>query len=168
MVVLIVGTSSFIYHASQTRFGYFMDLGNIMVMTTFAMFYAIIDLYEEDFADFPMNFLAVGAWLLSFALAYAVRYISEYSVYIYTPIIVVVILSAIRQKHMSDTNWTYFYGSLMFFGAAFLFFEPKVDWPFCHPESQFQFHSIWHLLSAVGILSAVLFLYSEHGVELHY
>ena len=169
MISLIVGTSSFVYHASQTRIGRFMDLANIMVMGTFVMFYTIIDLYEEDISDWSANVLAVGAWLGSFLLAYTVRFIfGEYSVYKYVPVTSAVMASMIRLKGMENANWEYFYSTLAFFGTASLFFEANPDWPFCHPESWFQFHSIWHLLSAAGLLSFVLFLYSEHGVEMHY
>ena len=168
MVLNLVGTSSFVYHASATRFGYFMDFGNIMGMTTFWLFYSIVDLNEEALGDFPMNFIAVGGWLLSFAVSYVVRSIGEIAIYVLCPIMVVVTLWAIRQKRMMDTNWTYLYACAALFAVAFVFFEGNVDWPWCHPESSFQFHSIWHVLSAAAIFSMILFHYSEHGVEWHF
>ena len=58
--------------------------------------------------EWPVNVLAVGAFLASFMLSYTVRYFfGEYSVYGYVPIIYAVITSMIKKKHMIDANWAY-------------------------------------------------------------
>lgn len=49
--MILVGTFSFIYHASQTRFGYTLDHAGISLAAVYWPIYEVYNLFEEDIGD---------------------------------------------------------------------------------------------------------------------
>ena len=71
------------------------------------------------------------------------------------------LLSANRE--MKDTHYLeYAMGAGV---LALIGFELSPDFPYCDEDSLFQFHAMWHLMSAVAMLFMGLYLYEGHGID---
>ena len=51
VITVVVGVSSYIFHASLTHFGWFMDFANIGWMLFFMTFYVVMNYYHLELSD---------------------------------------------------------------------------------------------------------------------
>ena len=71
LILYLIGTSSFIFHASLTEFGYFMDYGNISLMANYVSLFVAMDSYYTGEMDETIGTLV---FLLSIIIAYTNQY----------------------------------------------------------------------------------------------
>ena len=143
MCYVIVGISSYIYHASLTRFGYFADHGNIAMTINFATLYAVANLlFLDDLDGSPWaDDIPLIAWMIACMLSYIEHWYTvdnenyrKYSnIFIQLPIaITAMVLKDSEKNHRYLT-----YGGV--FGAiGFSMFEHEPifpDWTWCWPRS---------------------------------
>ena len=165
------GAGSYVYHASLTKFGHFLDYANIMVTVSFVSFYCVVDRFEGYFDESHIEHLVVAAWMAIVIVSYFFTYRLAW---VYTavaaPILLIAGIYCGYSKDSRGTSNDYLIKALVSFIAALLFFEVPADtgWPVCVPESWFQPHAIWHVLAGIGMLFLGDWFYAEHGVVLHY
>ena len=69
------GIGSWIYHASMTKFGLFLDYATIMVAVPFISLYVMLDLWEGDFDEKLIDKYTLPVYALLFLFSYFFTYI---------------------------------------------------------------------------------------------
>ena len=159
------GVASFIYHASNTRFGDVLDHVMCTPFFGFLAFYSIMDLLlelmnesEHGLGDKVSPYIALAAFIFVDSFSYYMVYneiISSSNLFLIFWIIQMVSLAlkaGLDSKlwHLGlEVDWfslTVATASLLIGAIAFELFIPLPCWP----NSILQFHSIWHLATAVS------------------
>ena len=108
--------------------------------------------------------LRIGSGLVGFALAFAFGFTPDrmlaspgeywWVVLFWLPALLVRRPAPDRRRY---TPW-FWLGFAAFFAAFMIWLTGKPDHPWCDPDSLYQAHAVWHLLSAVATVSFFLFL----------
>ena len=166
-----IGYASYSYHASYSNFGIFMDYSNIVMTLGFLTHYLVVSMFldgpgGEALDDSISPQLAVGGLIANLLIAYSAMYIFGLTaVYMMMALYSSVALYAFFKmpSEMKDTHYLeYAMGAGV---LALIGFELSPDFPYCDEDSLFQFHAMWHLMSAVAMLFMGLYLYEGHGID---
>ena len=74
VIMVIIGVSSYIFHASLSYFGWFMDFANICFMLLFMTYYTVVNYYNLELTDERSLQLAVSGFIFSWSFAYAIQF----------------------------------------------------------------------------------------------
>ena len=121
---ILCGIGSWIYHASLTRFGLFLDYANIMITAPYITTYSLVNKYEGDFDESWIDLLAIPYWMVLFVASYGLTY--EYgSMYtaIISPIIFVIAIWAFFTMVSEGTDYYYIHTSVALVFIAIAFFS---------------------------------------------
>lgn len=91
-----------------------------------------------------------------------------FQVFLYTAIgaeFIVRLYERCYRKQRTAKTWLYFLSLILFGGAYGIWVPSQSGGPLCFPESVFQGHAVWHVLSALSI--GVIFYYhlSDHTID---
>jgi hypothetical protein len=136
MQFVIIGIGSYIYHASVSYFGYFMDHANILATTLFLTFYSFLNLYSDELDQELIPQYGIAIYIVSVIIAWTNQYYHFLHTWVTLPPLLSLAGYAIT-SHESETHDEYLITAGVFGVIAGLMGEPFDDWPFCFPESIF-------------------------------
>ena len=166
-IINISGMTSFIYHASNTRFGEVLDHTMVSPYFGFLAIYNIMDLllefmneYEHGLGEKLSPFIAWATF--TFVVGYS--FYTQYNKLVPGPLLFLIywVIQMVtifvkkgldnRLYHMSSKVYPL---SLLLATASLLIgaflFEVYFPLP-CWPNSILQFHSFWHLATAISVV----------------
>lgn len=157
---------SFLYHASATKFFQLLDMSGVLATCTVPFFYAIGRVFllwkklpTVRFILINHGMIIFGIILVNFLLYYfnlLERFF--FGIFIGTTIIFIIIpyfFVKIKAKY-SDFVIALI---LLFFGVTCWMFDQNAI--ICNPESWFQGHALWHILTAMSLYYLYTFFRSE-------
>lgn len=162
------GVGSWVYHASMTRAGLFLDYATIMVAGPYVSLYAYLDLREGEYDEEIIDKYILPAYALLVITSYILTYTAG-SYYTATagPLFTALTLYGTQAKYSENTDYFYSRAATALFFLALGVFSEDPDGP-CDPDSILQMHALWHVMVASSMLLGGLFFYSENGVQLAY
>jgi hypothetical protein len=158
-LVINIGIGSMFFHGSMTEFGGLLDNISMNMYISFILCYNLQRIFKFSnkylLAIYSLINLFLG-WIAilpdvgrnSFAFLVAVEVVLE----------IFVVIFSNRKKLDFKRNWRLLLLSLLVFGFAMIVWElSKTGAIFCHPDSFWQGHALWHYLD--GLAPWVIFLY---------
>lgn len=162
-LALLVGTTSFIYHATFTFFGQILDLAALYILLSY---FIILNLYRLDRNFFNKKKLVIILTLLagaSTAITLLIR--PEINFSIGVPVFLTLVLGVIISERFvyksktTDYKLRYLLLTLLSSGIGFILTLLDLLGIWCDPAT-FHFingHMVWHLLNGVSFLTIYLF-----------
>jgi hypothetical protein len=154
----LTGLGSFYYHASFTLMGQWFDMMGMYFSITFFTIYNIDRLYGIKPVKFISLYLATNLLLCLFLTA-----VPEVRRYLFAAFVLLFLASIFytQNKLKTKINAKYLFWSMFSFGLAFALWILDIKKIVCAPNSLWQLHSIWHLLTALSGLLIYLYYFSE-------
>lgn len=156
-IAILIGLSSFFYHASWTLLGEFFDLGSMFLLSAWLITFNINRLRP----NINKRFLAIlfgGIFAFSIVVLYFTKFTGgfEYGKYIFAiEILVALILEcAIYKKEKGQYKINNFAAALVILLVAFFIWYLDRARVGCNPATAhiFNGHALWHFLNGVIIL----------------
>lgn len=160
---IAVGVGSFLYHASFTFFGMELDDDTMYLIGSFMLFFSLSRFYQFSFRKFLSLYL-----LLNLTLEMMIYFFPVIRGVLFGFLVLGTIVSetmAIRKKDGLGEK-KYFRLAVYLFLLAYLFWISDYKKIICWPESLYQGHAVWHLLSALAGFSMFLYMYSAYQKKL--
>ncbi len=159
----LLGVGSGIFHASMTRWGQHLDVVS-MYLPLLALIAACVSRWAPRLGQggFPSWPITVGASLVVWAYLVVNKWEMSSTNVLGTLIVAVGALSVIDWaffKRRYAIGWLL--AALTLFLLAFWFRALDVAGRFSGPDAWWQGHSVWHVLTALSLVSAYLFYRSE-------
>jgi len=155
LAALLIGAGSFFYHASLTRVGEWFDLMGLYLFTSFLLLYNLARLR-------PLNGVTFAAIYIGLSSLFGIQMIVAREL----QQIVFGLLAAgalglevvIHWRRRRRIRHRYFAAAIGCFivGAVIWILDGRGALP-CWPESLFQWHALWHVLTAAS--AGLLYLY---------
>ncbi len=152
--VIAVGLFSFLYHASLTFVGQWLDVMAMYLIITFAILYAI----NRAFPLSPQKFVAIYI-SINILLGLFLYYLSTFRRPAFVALVIIALAAEMisRKKLKNGPKLTWLWWAVGSLAAGFGVWLLDYYRIVCDPESIIQGHAIWHFLSALA--AAFLFLY---------
>ncbi|MFQ5770269.1 MAG: ceramidase domain-containing protein [bacterium] len=152
--LVVMGLGSWLFHASLTYVGHFIDVTGMYFLGGFLFTYGLSRKLRQSATAFSLVYALVVFPLVFFQWFHpeASRY--AFGALIFSALCVEIIL------HKSLSNWL-FVGALVSLGLGFgiwILDERKL---LCWPESCLQGHALWHILTAISTQFSYLYYLSE-------
>jgi hypothetical protein len=146
---IAVGVGSFLYHSTFTFFGEQMDDDSMYLVASFILLFSIADRKVFSTRNFLKNYLILNIILELLILKFpVVRGL------VFATLIIAATVSEISKSRAKNRATKYdssFYlVSLAIFTLAYAFWILDYTRIWCHPESLYQGHAIWHVLTALA------------------
>lgn len=160
---------SFTYHASATYFFQQLDMSGVLAACTIPLFYAIGRCFlvwrkrpTINFILFNHTLVIASIILLNLALAYFDLLLRELvGVFIGFTILFIGIPYCF---YVIRATYRYFIFAMLFLTAAIICWFVDKERLFCNPESIFQAHAMWHILTTASLYFLYRFFKSEEKV----
>lgn len=152
--LVILGIGSWLFHASLTYLGHFLDVTGMYFIGGFLFTYGLSRKLRQSATAFTLVYALVVLPLVLFQW-----FRPEVSRYAFA-ILILAALSIEIILHKSLNNWL-FVGAVVSLGLGFgiwILDETKL---LCWPESCFQGHAFWHILTAISTQFSYLYYLSE-------
>lgn len=152
--LIVMGIGSWLFHASLTYIGHFLDVTGMYFLGGFLFTYGLSRKLRQSATAFTCVYASIVLPLVLFQW-----FRPEASRYAFATLIVAALSFEII-LHDSLKNWL-FVGALMSLGLGFgiwILDERKL---LCWPESCLQGHAIWHILTAISTQLSYLYYLSE-------
>jgi hypothetical protein len=157
-----LGPGSMFLHASQKQWGAWLDnlcmdmyIGLILAYDAYRCFrlatWAFFTLYAILVAITAVFTLVFNSWPYAGIFCFAVL----------IALTVILDASALIFGRFSRSLWWLLPAALTFFGALAIWQVSKTGGPWCNPDSIWQGHAAWHILTAFTTLFLFLYLRSE-------
>jgi hypothetical protein len=155
LTALLIGAGSFFYHASLTRAGEWFDLMGMYLFTSLLMLYNLARLRPLTSATFAAIYLGLNTLFgIQMILARELQQI------VFGLLVggALGLEAVIQWSRRPAIRHRYFVAALGCFavGAVIWLLDSRGALP-CWPESLFQWHALWHLLTAAS--AGLLYLY---------
>lgn len=163
-LVSFLGPGSMALHASMTRWGGLVDSWSMFVYIMFAVFYAAARLRREYSPKiFVLCFVSASIVLSAFRIPDILDTELLFGISIVAAIGLEIAVSRSRKDLTRDSRGLW--GAALLFLTAFAIWLPSNDGgPLCTPDSLFQGHVLWHMLTALSAGSLYLYYESERPV----
>lgn len=164
VAVIAIGITSLFFHVSLTQFGRWLDYMGMYAFTGFALLYSLTRLFGWKGRTFAVLFLVL---LVTFGLLWIG--VPEIRRPLLGGLIVALILAEIlahgvrRPLHIKTGI---FLASLVCFIIAYAINMSDESGALCVPASLWQWHAVWHLLTAVS--TGLLYVYYRSEEETSY
>jgi len=157
---LLTGVGSFFYHASFTFIGQWFDVMGMYFSITFFLIYNIDRLYDLKPVKVYLAYFGVNVFL-----GLCLYYIPEARRYLFATFVILLVISIFysQWKLRTSIKTKYIWWSILSFGVAYLLWILDLRHIICAPNSLWQLHAVWHLLSAAAALFIYLYYFSEEG-----
>lgn len=159
---LLTGVGSFFYHASFTFISQWFDVMGMYFSITFFLIYNLDRLYDLKPVKVYLAYLAING-----LLGLALYVIPEARRYLFATCVLLMVASIIYTQWRLNTpiKTKYILWSILSFGMAYVLWVLDLKHIVCEPNSLWQLHSVWHLLSAASALLIFLYYLSEEAKE---
>ena len=161
-IMILIGLFSFIYHATYTFIGQFLDLGSMFLLASYLIVFNLQRLKPQKYSTRFLIWTFIVLNLSSYLLVYFIRTIGGFNIGI--PIFAIQILIALileykirSQYHNYSLKYLYLAILSLFAGQIFWWLDYKRIW--CNP-AYFHIingHAIWHIFSAICFILIYLF-----------
>ena len=157
---LLTGVGSFYYHASFTLMGQWFDMMGMYFSITFFTIYNIDRLHGIKPFKFISLYLATNL-LLCFLLTS----VPEVRRYLFAAFVLLFLASIFYTQNKLKTRIKakYLLWSMLSFSLGFALWILDIKKIICAPNSLWQLHSIWHILTAMSGLFIYLYYFSENN-----
>jgi hypothetical protein len=159
---IAVGIGSFIYHASFIFLGEELDDDSMYLIGSFMLFFELAHQRKITTGKFILYYLILN--LLLEVLIYFVPIVRGTVFAVLVIASIVLVEYSIRNKIVSDQRGR-FYTAIGLFGVAYFIWILDKTHILCHPESIFQGHAIWHLVSAAAALLYFSYMDMEYQLQ---
>lgn len=164
-VAASIGPASMALHASTTTWGGQVDILSMLLWAAFVLAYGLTRALDWDERRFLAVFLAVFAVAASIFLA---QPISVSGTVIFGVIIAGFAATeawiVLRRAELTADR-RFLAGTAVSFAVAFAIWIPsQTGGPLCAPDSWLQGHAVWHVLTAVSVLSLFAYYDSERSM----
>lgn len=151
--MLLIGSSSFFYHMSNF---YISQLFDFIGMYSFLFWYFCLNLKHLNLVKFKNMVVLYISLILLFTIATHIGYFTEFRFQLLIVIAGLMIgvseFFLLRKQPRNPTSFKYLYIGIGVIILAEAFSFSDLIRVLCFPSNHFfQGHSIWHLLSAVGL-----------------
>ncbi len=152
--LVFMGLGSWLFHASLTYVGHFLDVTGMFLVGGFLFTYG----FSRRFRTSATAFIVVYA-LIVIPLILFQWFRPEVSRIAFAGLILAALTAEIVLHH-SWRNWL-FVGGMVSLAFGFGIWLLDVRGLLCSPQSWFQGHSLWHILTAVSTQFSYLYYLSE-------
>ncbi len=160
-LVIFLGPGSMCFHATMTKWGGWVDNLSMNLYVSFLAAYDVARLTNGGLAVFLILYGLIN--VTAGVLTWRIEGIGKW---VFAGIIVIFVLSELAIGFLPGAPQRHYPGLAA--GAAF-FLVGFVIWkfsstgkPLCHPDSLWQGHALWHVLTATTTLFLFLYLGTEH------
>ena len=161
--VVIIGLGSLFYHASMTWTGQWFDLMGMYMQSGFMIVYNLARMYRKEGRSFAFTYVFMLA-ILGVMLAFSP--IGEREVFGIMIAMALVLELYILLVKRPKIQVRYFVAAVATFGLAYVIWILDISGVLCTPESWFQGHAVWHLLSAAAAGFVYLYFRSEENPDM--
>lgn len=159
---------SFFYHASLTRIGQHFDMGGTYGLVAFPIVVNMVRTYNryKPTSDAVLTLITMVAAIIVFALLFAFKWQMNSSIAL-PALILGLIVSSLWYHWVSKTPYQIWFGALAILSmvsAFFIWWQDRYKY-WCDPESLFQGHAFWHVLTGLGGFFVYLMLRSERPID---
>lgn len=160
MATALIGLSSIIYHSSMTFIGQSMDVISIYLLLGFMLVYNLSRVRSRGMSSgvFVALYLLLNAGLAVMAVEWPVS-----RRYIFVALILAILATefVIRRTRRPAMSQPLFYAVLTSLALACIAWVLDVTRVICWPDSWFQAHAVWHVLTAAAAGLVYLYFRSE-------
>jgi len=156
IVLILMGICSFFYHSTNNGFTQFFDLFAIYIFLSLVYYFNKIRMNDKntDYLFIPLIILSA-----SFFIFRMLGIPVQFTVGLFAPYLVYQEVKQIKQDYRLSASYFYSIALLVLATISNALDVTKVA---CNPDNHFfQFHSLWHILSALGV-----YFYIKHLDEL--
>lgn len=144
LLCVILGLSSHLAHGSFTQLAMSADFASIITLMVFPVLMHKEEMRRKWISTLSVIFTYILVFCIMFFLGKILKILLS-----------LMIFSVVLFYHFrflkSFLNRPYFKKSLVLLLSGFIFFVLDENKIFCSPESFFQLHSLWHLLTAFSL-----------------
>lgn len=177
-IASFLGPGSMFMHASFTHWGGTLDVISMFLFVGFAAVFVstklvltLVGWHETVLKWAPLANALVYITLMSVMIwgyqVGAINGILLFEVFLYVSVggeFLIRLIEWFVRKQRRANIWLYFLG-VFFFGAAYAVWIPsRSGGAWCFPESVFQGHAVWHMLSALSVGTSFYFQLSEKSI----
>jgi dihydroceramidase len=155
IAIIAIGATSLFFHVSLTEFGRWLDYMGMYAFVAFALMYSLTRLFGWKGRTFAILYVILLAVFGALYIA-----VPEIRRPLLGGLILAVILAEILAhwvRRPLQIKTGYFVASLACFLVAYAINMSDEVGALCVPESPWQWHAVWHLLTAVS--TGLLYLY---------
>lgn len=159
IVCVLMGLSSLVGHMTFTKFALAMDFASIILVLSF---FALLNLFE---------LLKVRWMFFYFGLYYVALFFAMYSMEKWTKISLCLLIFVFAMGDVvREQGWKFFQARnlqlcLLTLTASFGLFLLDENHVMCSPSSLFQFHSLWHVGTAISMFFYGLWRFEDIRVR---
>jgi hypothetical protein len=153
-IVILLGLSSFFYHATMTFFGMWLDVFSMYMYILFLIFYLI---YYADILDQKKGILFY--MILLFVSGIFLYQSPLFRRILFGFYVILTLFVFYRIKNKIFINPKNFYIALAIFIISYAIWLLDYYRILCNPESWIQGHGIWHTLNSMVIYYLYLFFW---------
>lgn len=154
VALIIMGIGSWWFHASLTYVGHFADVAGMYFVGGFLFSYALSRLFKLNCKTFFILYAVVVIPLVYMQWSHPEASRVTFGSLVLSALLIEVI------AHRSLTNW-FFIGALASLALGFGIWLLDETGVACSPESCWQGHAMWHVLTAVSTMMSYLYYLSE-------
>jgi hypothetical protein len=162
-MAVLIGIFSFIYHASYTFIGQFLDLGSMYLFSSYLIILNLRRLNKEFFTTRKLLFIFSLLIFTSFSATYFIRTINNFNIGLpifALQILVVLILEwQLHKRKVSNYKIHSILIAFVIFMFAFILWILDFLRIWCEPSTfhLINGHALWHILSAISFLFVYFF-----------
>jgi len=162
MVIIFLGPGSMFFHASMKAWGGWIDNISMNLFISWVALYDVFRLVHGSELLFSVAWLLVNGVIGAFLIAYLRKGYGKWvfagliGFYLLTSVLVALSVGGVHR----DFGWLIV--ALAVFSVAFAIQQlSQTNRPLCFPDSWFQGHGLWHLMTALAAGSIFLYLLTE-------
>jgi hypothetical protein len=156
---ILVGIGSFLYHASFIFLGEEIDDDSMYLIGVFMLFFELA--HQKRISTRQFIYLYVILNILLEVLIYFVPVVRGGVFAVLIAASIAMTEFSIRKRIVSNQRQQFYIAIGLFVAAYFIWMLDKTH-ILCHPNSLFQGHAVWHLLSALAALMYFYYMDKEH------
>ncbi len=162
---VMVGIGSMAMHATETNIGGLMDMNGMYILSSFIFTYSLVRLYQLKVPVFIGIYLTCITLLNiagTFKTTLGIEFYPGNTAFGIACIAGIIFESMNVKKKKLNIQFKYSVFAAISFALGFVVWQFGRDGhPWCHPNSWFQWHGVWHLSNALSIFFMFKYYTSE-------
>lgn len=164
VIIIMIGTFSFLYHASFTFVGQMFDLGSMFLLSSYLIIFNLRRINPAVFTGKKSLFIFILLNLVSLALMYIIRVIDGFNIGLVIFAVQVAVILWLEFYLIRKSNYalrvTNLLTALLIMATACVIWMLDYTKTWCSTNSfhLVNGHAIWHVLTAIGLI----FVYNHY------